>query len=120
MALASATRYEWVLADLAVMCAGAATTTVYPTTTASDVAFIVANSGSRLSSRDDAQLAKLREHREEIPDVARVVLLDGTVPDDDWVIGSTNSPPSVSVCWQSGPTSSTSGSPASPPTASPH
>ncbi len=88
VALASATRYEWVLADLAVMCAGAATTTVYPTTTASDVAFIVANSGSRIVvAEDDAQLAKLREHREEIPDVARVVLLDGTVPDDDWVIG---------------------------------
>lgn len=88
VALASATRYEWVLADLAVMCAGAATTTVYPTTTASDVAFIVANSGSRIVvAEDEAQLTKLREQREEIPDVARVVLLDGTVPDDDWVIG---------------------------------
>ncbi len=38
VALASATRYEWVLADLAVMCAGAATTTVYPHHHRSDVA----------------------------------------------------------------------------------
>ncbi|OOK66013.1 AMP-binding enzyme family protein [Mycobacterium kansasii] len=34
VALASSTRYEWVLTDFAVMCAGAATTTVYPTTIA--------------------------------------------------------------------------------------
>src|SRR5436305_1975927 len=32
VALASATRYEWVLVDFGVLCAGAATTTVYPTT----------------------------------------------------------------------------------------
>lgn len=41
--MASSTRYEWVLADLAVMCAGAATTTVYPKTNAGDAAYIVAN-----------------------------------------------------------------------------
>ncbi|PBC36750.1 long-chain fatty acid--CoA ligase [Rhodococcus sp. ACS1] len=87
VALASATRYEWVLADLAVMCAGAATTTVYPTTTAADVAYIVANSGSRVVfAEDDAQLAKLRENRSELGDVEKVVLIDGTAGDDDWVI----------------------------------
>ena len=51
VALASATRYEWVVVDFAVLCAGAATTTVYPTTNAEDVAFIVANSGSRVVVR---------------------------------------------------------------------
>ncbi len=30
--IASSTRYEWILADLAVMCAAGATTTVYPST----------------------------------------------------------------------------------------
>ncbi|MHA4852956.1 AMP-dependent synthetase/ligase [Rhodococcus sp. MSC1_016] len=88
VALASATRYEWVLADLAVMCAGAATTTVYPTTTAPDVAYIVANSGSRVViAEDDSQLAKLRDNRTELTDVERVVLIDGTPGEgDDWVI----------------------------------
>ncbi|KXF51287.1 AMP-dependent synthetase [Rhodococcus sp. SC4] len=87
VALASATRYEWVLADLAVMCAGAATTTVYPTTTAGDVAYIVANSGSRVVfAEDDVQLAKLRENRGELGDVEKVVLIDGSPGDDDWVI----------------------------------
>jgi long-chain acyl-CoA synthetase len=88
VALASATRYEWVLADLAVMCAGAATTTVYPTTTAPDVAYIVANSGSRVViAEDDSQLAKLRDNRTELTDVEKVVLIDGTPGEgDDWVI----------------------------------
>ncbi|NLE81489.1 MAG: long-chain fatty acid--CoA ligase [Rhodococcus sp.] len=89
IALASSTRYEWVLADLAVMCAGAATTTVYPTTTAPDVAFIVSNSGSRIVfAEDESQVAKLRAHRGELADVMKVILVDGTPSDnaDEWII----------------------------------
>ncbi len=87
VALASSTRYEWVLVDFAVMCAGAATTTVYPTTNAADVAYIVANSGSRVVvAEDQAQLDKLLERRAELPDVNKVVLIDGN-GDGDWVIG---------------------------------
>jgi len=86
VALASSTRYEWVLVDFAVMCAGAATTTVYPTTMASDVAYIVANSGSRVVvAENQTQLHKLLEHRAELPDVSRVVIIDGN-GDGDWVI----------------------------------
>ncbi len=86
VALASATRIEWVLVDFAVMCAGAATTTVYPTTNATDVAYIVANSGSRVVvAEDQTQLDKLREHRAELPDVSKVVIIDGN-GDGDWVI----------------------------------
>ncbi len=86
VALASSTRYEWVLVDFAVMCAGAATTTVYPTTNARDVAYIVANSGSRVVvAEDEVQVDKLREHRAELPDVTKVVVIDGE-GDGDWVI----------------------------------
>lgn len=86
VALASSTRYEWVLADFAVMCAGAATTTVYPTTMARDVAYIVANSGSRVViAEDQTQVDKLLEHRAELPDVNKVVIIDGN-GDGDWVI----------------------------------
>ena len=46
VAIASSTRMEWVLSDLAIMTAGAATTTIYPTMLDADVAFIVADSGS--------------------------------------------------------------------------
>lgn len=86
VALVSSTRYEWVLADFAVMCAGAATTTVYPTTNATGVAFIVANSGSRIViAEDQTQVDKLIEHRVELPDVQQVVIVDGE-GDGNWVI----------------------------------
>ncbi|MET7771901.1 long-chain fatty acid--CoA ligase [Nocardia sp. NPDC005366] len=86
VALVSSTRYEWVLADFAVMCAGAATTTVYPTTNAPDVAFIVANSGSRVVvAENQAQVDKLIEHRAELPEVQQVVIFDGE-GDGTWVI----------------------------------
>lgn len=78
VALASSTRYEWVLADFSVLCAGAATTTLYPTTNARDVAFIVANSGSRLViAEDQSQVDKLLEHRAELPGLEKIVIVDG-------------------------------------------
>ncbi|MCP2293563.1 AMP-dependent synthetase/ligase [Nocardia amikacinitolerans] len=86
VALVSSTRYEWVLADFAVMCAGAATTTVYPTTNAPGVAFIVANSGSRIVVAEDrTQVDKLIAHRAELPEVRQVVVFDGE-GDGNWVI----------------------------------
>ncbi|KRF37619.1 AMP-dependent synthetase/ligase [Nocardioides sp. Soil805] len=87
VAIASNTRIEWLYADLAITCAGAATTTVYPSTGADGVAFIVADSGSRIVfAEDDTQVAKLREQRGRLPDVVRVVTFDST-PDGAWVIG---------------------------------
>ncbi|HEY1132980.1 MAG TPA: long-chain fatty acid--CoA ligase [Nocardioides sp.] len=85
--IASATRYEWILADLAVMAAGAATTTVYPSTNSDDTAYIVGDSECQVVfAEDDEQIAKLRAHRDELPSVAKVVTFDGTT-DGDWVIG---------------------------------
>ena len=83
----SGTRVEWILADLAVMCAGGATTTVYPSTHAADVAYIVSDSECRVVfAEDDEQVAKLKEHRSELPHLDKVVLFDGR-RDGDWVIG---------------------------------
>jgi long-chain acyl-CoA synthetase len=77
VAIASSTRIDWVHADLAIMCAGAATTTVYPTSTGGDVEHIVGDSGSRLLVAEDAeQLAKLCRHRAGLPDLERVVVID--------------------------------------------
>ncbi|MGW4373522.1 AMP-dependent synthetase/ligase [Streptomyces albidoflavus] len=93
VALASATRVEWILADLGILCAGAATTTVYPSTNADEAAFILADSESRVLIAEDAeQLAKAREKRAELPHLAHVVVLDqaGVEPADDdpegWVL----------------------------------
>ncbi len=86
VAIASATRYKWLLADLAIICAGGATTAVYPSTRSEDVVFILTDSGSRIVfAEDDAQLAKLHAHRAQLPDVEHVVTFDGHA-DGDWVI----------------------------------
>ena len=86
VAIASETRFEWILADLAIVCAGAATTTVYPSTMSSDVAHILTDSGSRLVFAENAeQVAKLRENRAVLKDVVRVILIDGEDP-DNWVV----------------------------------
>ncbi|MFE0358370.1 AMP-dependent synthetase/ligase [Streptomyces nigra] len=88
VALASSTRIEWILADLGIMCAGAATTTVYPQTNAEESAFILADSESRvLIAEDAAQVAKAREKRAELPQLIQVVVVDPAgVETDDWVI----------------------------------
>ncbi|MFF2994434.1 AMP-dependent synthetase/ligase [Streptomyces sp. NPDC057950] len=77
VALASSTRVEWILADLGIMCAGAATTTIYPQTNAGESAFILSDSDSRvLIAEDAAQLAKVREKRAELPELTHVVVID--------------------------------------------
>ncbi|MGV9453802.1 AMP-dependent synthetase/ligase [Streptomyces sp. NPDC003635] len=87
VAIASGTRVEWFLIDLGIMCAGAATTTVYPTTDADEMAYILADSGSRVVFAEDAgQLAKLTDQRERLKDVVAVVVLDA--PADGFGVGS--------------------------------
>jgi long-chain acyl-CoA synthetase len=81
VAVASATRLEWIHADLAVMCAGGATTTIYPTTLPADVIFIVKDSGCRFAVVEDAgQLAKVLA---EPTSLEKVILIDGTPPAGD-------------------------------------
>ncbi len=85
--IASATRYEWILADLAVMCAAGATTTVYPTTNAEDTTYILSDAECRVVfAENDEQVAKLTANKAELPHVGKVVTFDGTA-DGDWVIG---------------------------------
>ncbi|MEV0265215.1 AMP-dependent synthetase/ligase [Streptomyces sp. NPDC050617] len=77
VALASNTRVEWILADLGVLCAGAATTTVYSSTNTEETAFILSDSDSKvLIAEDAAQLAKVRACRAELPALAHVVVIE--------------------------------------------
>jgi long-chain acyl-CoA synthetase len=86
VAIAAATRLEWIVADLAIMSAGGATTTIYPSTSRSDVGYILADSECRVVfAEDDEQVAKLTEQRAELPHLVKVVTFDGSA-DGDWVI----------------------------------
>ncbi|MEV0003870.1 long-chain fatty acid--CoA ligase [Micromonospora sp. NPDC050980] len=76
VAILANTRLEWVLADFGIMCAGGATTTVYPTTEPADAVYILADSGSRvLFAENPAQAEKIAGA--ELPALTHVVLLDG-------------------------------------------
>ncbi|KOU65011.1 AMP-dependent synthetase [Streptomyces sp. MMG1533] len=88
VALSSSTRVEWILADLGILCAGAATTTIYPQTNAEESAFILSDSGSKVLFAENAeQLAKAREKRAELPDLTHVVVIDAAgVETGDWVL----------------------------------
>jgi long-chain acyl-CoA synthetase len=81
VAIMANTRLEWILADLGIMCAGGATTTVYPTTESEDATFILRDSGATVAIVEDAgQLAKLAGA--DLPDLTQVVLIDGDADPD--------------------------------------
>ncbi|UXY25207.1 AMP-dependent synthetase/ligase [Streptomyces sp. HUAS TT20] len=75
--IASETRMEWIIADLGTMCAGAATTTVYPSTNADETAYILADSGSRaLFAENERQLTKIIATKDQLPRLKHVILFD--------------------------------------------
>jgi long-chain acyl-CoA synthetase len=88
--IASSTIVEWIWADLAIMCAGAATTTVYPSTPPEDVSFILNDSDTQVVFVEDkTQLEKIQSVRSEIPSVHKLIMLtDADAADGDFVISA--------------------------------
>jgi len=88
--IASSTRLEWIWADLANMCAGVATTTVYQSTPAEDVSYILNDSDTQaVFVEDRTQLEKVMSVRGEIPSLRKVILMtDGDAADGDFSISS--------------------------------
>ncbi len=75
VAIASNTRVEWVLADLGIMCAGAATTTIYPTTEAKDAAFILSDSGVEGAHRRGRQPGRQDRPSADLPNLTHIVVI---------------------------------------------
>jgi long-chain acyl-CoA synthetase len=85
--IASLTRMEWVLADLAIMCAAGATTTVYQTTPVEDVVFILHDSETRVVfAEDDTQVEKILTGRERLPLLTHIVVFEGSKADGDAIL----------------------------------
>jgi long-chain acyl-CoA synthetase len=86
-AILSSTRIEWVLADFGILCAGGATSTIYPSTLPEDCAFILSDSSSAFAfAENDEQVMKLASRRAEMPALRHVVTFDGRPSPDGWVI----------------------------------
>lgn len=82
----STTRVEWILVDLAILNAGCATTTIYPTSPPDDCGYIIGDSdGVVVFAEDDTQVAKLQAVRNTLPDVRKVVVFQGHPSADGWV-----------------------------------
>ncbi|MBB5869336.1 long-chain acyl-CoA synthetase [Allocatelliglobosispora scoriae] len=76
VAILASTRLDWVVTDLGIMCAGGATTTVYPTTEPEDACFIVSDSGSTvLFAENPDQAAKMDPAA--VPALRQIILFDG-------------------------------------------
>ncbi|MDX2000498.1 MAG: long-chain fatty acid--CoA ligase [Thermoanaerobaculia bacterium] len=88
VAILSGTRPEWVLADLGILAAAGATSTIYPSNTPEECAYILADSGAVFCfAENPVQLEKLLQIRAEVPALERVILLDGVAPaGQPWVI----------------------------------
>src|SRR5688572_10295989 len=72
VAILSSTRIEWILADLAIACAGGATTTIYPSNTPEECAYILSDSSTRfVFAENDEQIAKLKG-------VEKIITFDGS------------------------------------------
>lgn len=83
VAIACTTRFEWVLADLAIASAAGATTTVYPNTHTEEVLHIVADSGSVMMILEDhEQLAKVQALPELLEQLSHIILIDDDRPAD--------------------------------------
>ncbi len=81
----SQTRVDWVLADLGVACAGGATTTIYPSNTADECAYILNDSETKVCFIENAlQLDKLRSEKPNLTSMTHAVLFEGE-SDEEWV-----------------------------------
>lgn len=83
----SNTCFRWVLCDLAAVSIGAVTVGIYQSNLPKDCRYIIDHSDAVLVfAEDEDQLKKMKEIREEIPDVKKVVLFRGVEKSDDWVM----------------------------------
>src|SRR5688572_10158975 len=83
VALLSESRPEWLVADFAILTAGAVSVPIYPTLSADQVAFILADAEvSVVIVSTRAQLDKVRGAVAQTPSIRTVVMLDASAEDE--------------------------------------
>jgi long-chain acyl-CoA synthetase len=81
------TRYEWVAADMAILSAGGATTTIYPSNLPEECAYILNDSDTKfVIAENEEQVAKLTKVKGELKGVKHVITIDGKGSPDGWVL----------------------------------
>ncbi len=87
VAILSGTRYEWVAADLGILCAAGATSTIYPSSLAEDCSYIVSDSGTVIAfAENEEQVKKLMSVKAQMPTLQKIVVFEGKASGDGFVI----------------------------------
>jgi long-chain acyl-CoA synthetase len=87
VAILSGTRYEWIAADMGILCAAGATTTIYPSSLPEDCSYIVADSGTVMAfAENEEQVKKLMSVKAQMPDLKKVIVFEGKASGDGFVI----------------------------------
>jgi long-chain acyl-CoA synthetase len=77
VALFSNNRYEWWVADLAILSCGAVNVPIYPSNSAEEARYIIDNSDAKICLAGSTEhLLKVLSIREKLPDLAGVVVLE--------------------------------------------
>jgi long-chain acyl-CoA synthetase len=83
VAIVSESRPEWLMADFAILTAGAVTVPIYPTLAATQARYILQDAGAKaaiVSTR--LQLEKIQEVRHQLPALQTVIAIDGAAATD--------------------------------------
>jgi long-chain acyl-CoA synthetase len=87
VAILSQTRLEWVLADLGIICAGAATVPIYQSNLPKECEHVLVDSEAAVVFvEDERQLEKVLAVREALPALKKIVLIAGHKPADPMVM----------------------------------
>ncbi len=75
---------QWLWADFAILCAGAVTTTIYPSASVREMSYIVNNSGGKMIFvRDQAGIDKVLQCLAEMPTLRKVIVMENIdLPDN--------------------------------------
>ncbi len=83
VAILSNTRYEWTLADLAILSLGAVTVPIYHSTLPKDVRYVLEHSESKVIFVENRQqLKKIEEIQKELPLLKKVILIESVNGDE--------------------------------------
>ena len=86
-AILSSTRLDWILADLGILAAGGATTTIYPSSTTPDCLFILKDSGARILFAENREQAdRIAARRSDAPSLVAIVTFEGDGTADGFVL----------------------------------
>src|SRR5688572_17851863 len=83
VAILSENRPEWVIADLATLCAAAVDVPIYPSLPPAQVAYILKDSGAKaVFVANEEQAKKVAAVRAQVPSLAHVIRMDGVAAPD--------------------------------------